>query len=126
MTTHDRELPTGGQFSSIQARPVIRSTHASDGNLRGSQEKMPEKTKEPKFFGTTAKPQQNTGVRCGGFQGFDWRPRETLATAAPPTKRTGGAQHQGQEDTTRTAHVERIKALQRADGASHSLYPSPN
>merc|ERR1719401_2671029 len=72
-------------FGKVETRTLIRG--GSEPTIRGLDKT---EKKEPRFFGTTAKPatQAQTAVRCGGFQRLDWPPVRQARTQQASGSRT--------------------------------------
>lgn len=86
------DLPDGMSIQRSIDRTIAGSNRIrSDPTLRGaiSLDKT-ENFREPKFFGSTARSCDQTGVRCGGFQRLDWPPRQSRNQQRAKNNRNGG------------------------------------
>lgn len=74
----DRSLDLGDGVQRSIAGNNAKSIHRSDPTLRGAINlDKTDNPREPRFFGSTTRSFDQTGVRCGGFQRLDWPPRQT-------------------------------------------------
>mmetsp|Transcript_80656 Transcript_80656/g.228467 ORF Transcript_80656/g.228467 Transcript_80656/m.228467 type:complete len:598 (+) Transcript_80656:86-1879(+) len=100
--------PRGGQRRDSAARLAGAAAVVLD--------KTTESAREPRFFGSSARPDA-TGVRCGGFQRLDWPPRHSRAPPPPAVPQQQQQQPRGSRAGGEHSSKERPRLEQREGAA---------